>query len=69
MDNRNKAKRDFRRQNIAIAERALERSVWGKGIYTQHLAVPAARPSQIRAGARKLYDVIQGQARKRQRAA
>jgi hypothetical protein len=36
----------------------LDRTVWGKGIYTEKLVVPGARPGQIRAGARKLYDVM-----------
>jgi hypothetical protein len=37
---------------------SLDRTTWGRGIYTERFQVPGARPGQIRAGARKLYDVM-----------
>lgn len=53
-------------------ESHLERTAWGRGIYGilpngQHITVPGARPGQIRAGAKKLYDVIAAQARREQK--
>jgi hypothetical protein len=58
----------FFRQPRATAlsqlETYLDRTAWGRGVYTQHLQVPGARPGQIRAGARKLYDVLKAQVRK-----
>lgn len=43
---------------IAQLANGLERTTWSKGIYTEKLTVPGARPAQIRAGAKKLYDVL-----------
>jgi hypothetical protein len=63
------ARHDFDKQNILIAERALEQSAWGRGIYIPGRVVPAARPAQIKAGARKLYDVIRANARREQKKA
>jgi hypothetical protein len=45
-------------------ESHLERTTWGRGIYIPGMVVPAARPAQIRAGARKLYDVLSAQMRR-----
>ena len=36
----------------------LERSAWGKGVFMRGKVVAGARPAQIRAGARKLYDKL-----------
>ena len=36
----------------------LDRTRWGRGIYSERFQVPGARPGQIRAGAKKLYDVM-----------
>jgi hypothetical protein len=47
----------------------LERTAWGRGIYAatpggRVFNVPGATPAQIRAGARKLFDVISAQVRR-----
>jgi len=52
----NTQQRDARARDLKDIERYLERSAWGRGIYTQRWIVPAARPAQIRAGARKVLD-------------
>jgi hypothetical protein len=47
-----------RDRRIAISDLLyyLQTTTWGRGIYTQHRAVPGARPGQLRAGARKLFE-------------
>ncbi len=56
---------DPRKRALAIRniEAHLERTTWSKGIYMQRLSVPGARPGQIRAAARKLFDRLQRDAR------
>ena len=49
---------------ISALQNHLERTAWGHGIYLPGMVVPAARPAQIKAGARKLYDVMSAQIRR-----
>lgn len=62
-------KADSKRQILKVIERNLEHTAWGHGVYTKTYAVPGARPAQIRAGAKKLYDVIVAQQRLAQKQA
>jgi hypothetical protein len=57
------------RKFLAQLERRLCRSAWGKGVYTEHFQVPSARPAQIRAGAKKLYDQLIGSRKRAQHGA
>jgi len=67
----------FRAKNIRSILSHLERTTWGKGgvIQSTHgedriVAVfPAARPAQLRAGARKLYDQLSAKIRREKKLA
>jgi hypothetical protein len=66
-----------RRNNLKAIESHLERTAWGRGGVIQSTrgedriiaAWPGARPGQIRAGARKLYDAIVARMRREQKQA
>ena len=66
---RSRSRLNLRAQNIQQIANHLERTTWGRGIYIPGMVVPAARPAQIKAGARKLYDVIAAQVRREQKQA
>jgi hypothetical protein len=51
-------------QELRAIERHLERTTWARGIYVEGRVVPAARPGQIRAGARKILDQRRARARR-----
>lgn len=53
-----------RQHTIKQIERHLDCTTWGRGIYIPGRVVPAARPAQIRAGARKVYDQLKAQMRR-----
>lgn|GEM_PF-3418513 len=74
--------RKSRADAIAVITRHLEQTAWSKGgqimTASRHgrrtdgrvvASWPGARPAQIRAGARKLYDVVAAQVRREQKAA
>jgi hypothetical protein len=73
--------RKARAQTIRDIGPALERTAWGQGGHivatskngrrTDHRVVaswPGARPSQIRAGAKKLFDVMAAEVRRAEKA-
>lgn len=53
-----------RNKRIRAAIAYLERTAWGRGVFVGKMAVPAARPAQIRAGARKLVDRLSADRRR-----
>lgn len=67
-------KNQSRKETLKAIETHLDRTAWGRGgaILSTHnenraiAAWPGARPAQIRAGARKLYDVLRAQMRREQ---
>ncbi len=69
-----KVSRKSRAEAVVIITRYLERTAWSKGgaILSTHnenrvvASWPGARPAQLRAGARKLYDVKAAQVRREQ---
>lgn len=62
------SKQKSRQHVIKQIERQLDCTTWGRGIYMPGRVVPAARPAQIKAGARKVYAQLKAQLRRAEKA-